>query len=464
MDFLDFLLGFLLELLVGFEIGTGYEVKIPLHHSVITGMTGVGKTSLIKRMIDQVPRGIVFDVKNDYTEYRSFQPRITTKLVDSLALKEILEVYGGMTLKSEFPELIKVTRDANDLREVAINIDKLLRDAKIHPVRKDKLLVIKDLLQRFLFDISPLMALKRPTDGDFMKIDISSLNDALQQFIVDGEIRNLRENYVVFIDEAHKFIPERGASIAKRSIINLLREGRSKGNFVILSDQTITGISKEALKQCWNWILGRQLEINEIKRVTEQTIGIRTTPEEIASLRVGEFIYFSPDEKIRFYSWPPFIDKEKAKERAIELGEKTGIEFRNPTGWTISEILDYLIGELNSPNKSNFSPEIIRKLEKLGESISDFLNKTTLSWLRKTNMIDERTDDIEVLILELVKREPGISFSELVEKLIGNYGAKKREVARTLRELIDRREIDIKSVHGDIKVYPRDDEYFFDIV
>ncbi len=450
-----------MELLLGFEIGTGAEVKIDLHHTVITGMTGVGKTSLIKRIVNQIPRVILFDVKNDYVEFPTYPPRVTTKLADSLTLKEILEVYGNMSLRGEFPELIKVTNDASDIMDVTRNIDKLLKDPRIHPVRKDKLLVIKDLLQRFLFDISPLLALKRSSDADQMKIDISTLSEPIQQYIVNSEISSLKNSYTIVIDEAHKFIPEKSTSIAKRAIINLLREGRSKGNFVILSDQTITGISKEALKQCWNWILGRQLEINEIKRAVNQVVGIRTSPEEIASLRVGEFIYFSHDEKIRFYSWAPFIDKEKARERAIELGNKLasrGTKNENIGKTSSRTLIDFLDSKdkLLSIFKNHNSKDLAEKLEKMIEMLSEVLREIRGEY-------NVKPLDPKDLILELIRENPGVNLTELSQIAKNKMRLTDKAIARALRELIDEKSIEIRTYMGEIKFYPTDDDYYMDI-
>ncbi len=410
-----------MKILLGFEVGTGAKIEIDLHHTVISGMTGSGKTTLIKRVITQLNRSVLFDVKEDYPELTTVPPRVTADVVDSLAIKEILEVYGGMGLKGEFPELIKALNGADDLWGVRDNIRTLLEGDNIHPVRRDKLLVIHELLNKFLMDISPLLTLGRRKNVEKMRINISPLTEALQQYIVREELRFIEPGTTVILDEAHRFIPERESSISKRSVINLLREGRSKGNFVILSDQTITGISKEALKQCWNWILGRQIEINEIKRTASQVIGLKTEPREIASLKVGEFIYFSPNEKIKFYSWPPFMDKEEAIARAIKMDSRKKIDKKT--------------------DNSNFREIEREKIVSMLENIIEILEGLIDKFVSVDEEIADRPKD---LILKIIRNRPGINANRLQKAVTRITGLSDYNVARILKELIENKEVIVK--------------------
>jgi len=417
-------------------VGTGAKVEIPLHHTIVSGMTGTGKTTLLKRIIAQLYKGIIFDVKEDYSDILTVPPKVTADITDSLAIKEILEVYGGMGLKGEFPELIKATTSAKDLWDVLENIKKMLERDNIHPVRKDKLLIIHELLQNFIRDIGPLLALGRSRNDRIMRIDISPLSLPLQQYIVKEELRALENDTVVIIDEAHRFVPERESSISKREIINLLREGRSRNNFVILSDQTITGISKEALKQCWNWVMGRQLEINEVKRVLNQTMSIRKDAKDIASLRVGEFIYFTPNETIRFYSWPPFMSKEDAIIKAISMGE----------------------GIFNEKNeKKNIEDKWSMEKEMI---ISILRNLITVieGLIEKINSIDMEKDLASSrpreLILNMIKKKPGISEMTLRKVVARKIGLSETNIVEIIRELIDQNVIVLKKKGDEIIFYP----------
>ena len=435
-----------MRITVGFEIGTGAKVEIPLHHTIITGMTGSGKTTLIKRIIGQLDKVLVIDVKNDYVELTTVPPKVTADIPDALTLKDLLEVYGGISLRGEFPELIKVVNESTDLWDVLERIRRFLKLENIHPIRRDKLLVIGEILQKFLRDIRPLLTFVREKEYDVMRVDVSPLPLALQQYIVNEEIRALENGRVLVLDEAHRFVPEREASISKREVINLLREGRSRRNFVILSDQTITGISKEGLKQCWNWIMGKQIEVNEIKRVLMQTMHLKRANREIASLRVGEFIYFTPEDVIRFYSWPPYMSKEEAISRAIEMGnilDKKAVKKEFVNGRSDNELMELL------KNLKN----LIRDLK----GIVGMLEKKSIM-RRESEALDPKE-----IVLELVRKRPGISESFVRKYVAEIAGISELHVFKILRELIEKDMIKLKANGEDVVLLPSStmDEFFF---
>ena len=49
-----------------------------------------------------------------------------------------------------------------------------------------------------------------------------------------------------------------------------IRKGAAIGNYLFIDSQDIAGIDKMPLRQCNNWILGRQREGHEVERVSEQ--------------------------------------------------------------------------------------------------------------------------------------------------------------------------------------------------
>ena len=52
---------------LGFEVGTGDPVSVPLHHAIVSGVTGLsGKTTAISAMLSRLPckyRSLVFSTK-----------------------------------------------------------------------------------------------------------------------------------------------------------------------------------------------------------------------------------------------------------------------------------------------------------------------------------------------------------------------------------------------------------------
>ena len=68
-----------IKILLGFEVGTGMEVNMNLHHTVITGMTQLsGKTTTLEAIIYRTKkRAIAFKTKrgeSGYKNYREIQP------------------------------------------------------------------------------------------------------------------------------------------------------------------------------------------------------------------------------------------------------------------------------------------------------------------------------------------------------------------------------------------------------
>jgi len=426
-----------LKITIGFEVGTGAKVELEINHTVITGITGSGKTTLAKRIIKQVDKAIVFDIKNDYIDdyldISTFPPNISSRLIDPLMLKEILEVYSGMSLRGEFPELIRLAQISKTIFQLSRNLQNILNSNAIHPFRRDKLLVINEILKNFIEEIRPILIMRRTSNSSKIRIDLSSLSYPIQQFVVAEEIRWLKEGFKVFIDEAHRFIQQSQSSISRRQIVNLLREGRSKENFAFLIDQTITGILKDALKQCWNWILGRQMEFNELKRVTKQIIGVTIKPEDIVNLRVGEFLFFTPGEIYRFYVWPLFMGKKEAIEIAIEMGDtlqnkktKNFQHLQKNTG--DSEILN----------------ELINALGKIVSVISSLIEKTGGHQNRRVNL--------EEMILQLISQNPGLTLNDLLT-ILSREGVTKIEISRAIKNLIDQKILIVKPYNNEVRFF-----------
>jgi len=431
-----------LKVTIGFEVGTGARVEMRLNHTVITGITGSGKTTLTKRIIQQVDKAIVFDIKNDYVDLYpdvlTYPPNVSSKLVDPLMLKEILEVYSGMSLRGEFPELIKLSQESKSIFQLSRNLQNLLESSRIHPLRRDKLLVINEILKNFIDEIRPILIMKRSSEKPKIRIDLSPLGNSIQQFVVAEEIRWLKKGYKVFIDEAHRFVPQSNSSISRRPIVNLLREGRSRDNFVFLIDQTITGILKDALKQCWNWILGKQMEFNELKRVTKQIIGISIKPEDVASLRVGEFLYFTPGEIFRFYAWPLFKSQKEAEEIAIEMGEIPGIKKNE-------QALKRTPKQGMKQNRDLLN-ELINALGKIVSVISTLI---------ESNENNLGSGSLRESIIKLISNNPGLTLNELLSMLVDS-GYPKVDVSRVIKDLIDNEIIVIKPDNSEVRFYLSD--------
>lgn len=107
--------------------------------------------------------------------------------------------------------------------------------------------------------------------------------------------KELWQDVLVFIDEAHVFAPEKGESEALGAVIDLCSRGRKRGYCAVLATQRPAKLSKDAAAECNNKLIGRaSLDIDR-KRAAEE-LGF-TTRDEVLSLRdlePGDFYVFGP--------------------------------------------------------------------------------------------------------------------------------------------------------------------------
>lgn len=120
--------------------------------------------------------------------------------------------------------------------------------------------------------------------------------------------KELWNDCLVVIDEAHDFVPEKGESEAANAVIGLAAKGRKRGFCAILATQRISKLHKDAAAECNNKLIGRSTLDIDRKRASEE-LGF-TTKEESLSLRT-----MKPGE---FYAFGPALSDEVKK---IQIGE-----------------------------------------------------------------------------------------------------------------------------------------------
>ncbi len=107
--------------------------------------------------------------------------------------------------------------------------------------------------------------------------------------------KELWQDVLVVIDEAHIFAPENGESEAMGAVIDLATRGRKRGYCAILATQRISKLNKDAAAECNNKLLGRTTLDIDRKRAGDE-LGF-TSKDQFLSLRdlePGEFYAFGP--------------------------------------------------------------------------------------------------------------------------------------------------------------------------
>ena len=134
--------------------------------------------------------------------------------------------------------------------------------------------------------------------------DISEVNDGkekLSEFLnsLYEEETKLKNSYLVILEEADKFIPQRGERI--EIVDEIARRGRKRGIGLMISTQRPSIIDKDILSQCNNQIIGRLNIENDIKAVSI-FFDDKEKLKELTELKPGEFFILGEigNEKIKF--------------------------------------------------------------------------------------------------------------------------------------------------------------------
>lgn len=319
------------KVLLGFEVGTGQPVYMPIHHLAVFGITQLsGKTTALEAIITRSGlRAVAFITKrgeSGFTKFRFVPPfyrvRVGWQFVEGLvnvALGEKVKYEPGMRWA-----IIRVSRGAKNLREVRDKAEEMLAEAKrdFHRQVFEKLVTYLDAvvpeLERWQFSSSLELA-----DGVNV-MDLSAMQPETQQIIIASTIEYVFQNMdhvIVVIPEAWETLPEHKMTPVKWIVERFIRKGAAVGNYVFLDSQDIGGISKVPLRQCDNWLLGRMREAHEVERILKQLLGRKVPYEEIQTLPLGHFYAVFGNEVRKIYVLPAGIPEEVGRD--VALGKLT---------------------------------------------------------------------------------------------------------------------------------------------
>jgi hypothetical protein len=350
---------------LGFEIGSGREVAIPLRHMVVTGQTQeAGKTTTLEALIARANLpAVAFVTKRGERSFgagRRIQPYFRER-ADWQFVASVLEATMRERLKFERAWIMRASKEARTLADVHRNVRKLMETAK--GLSADVYLT----LDAYLEIVVPRVALVRFASSLDLApgLNVLDLSDRdrfppeLQALVMRSALEWVYEKCngtITIIPEAWEFIPQGRGSPVKLAAVELIRKGAGLANYVWLDSQDIGGVDKELLRSCPVWLLGVQREANEIKRVLDNIpAGIaKPKPADVATLQKGQFFACFGESVIKTYVQPSWmvqaeavgiargtIKVEQAASRPITAkSEDTGMATKT------EEKLDILIGLL----------------------------------------------------------------------------------------------------------------------
>jgi len=305
------------------QIPFGYNeravrVLLSLFHTFFVAMTGHGKTlgmkSLLLRFHQLFPEWKILIIdskdKRDYADLNADIPICFVETTDPLDLKNLLEPVVGAKLMYYFDKIIEEAV-FDTLGEIHRSIHRKVQDADCHNIKisgKDlgKLRVIDYTMGKLVALVEKpniVRELKLHDGFNVMPVALPdvknpNLKRAFQQLIVRSVLLLLLsdqslEKTLLVLDESHKWSSQKYASICKQPLSEFVSEGRSQDKFVWLSDQALTKVDKEPLKNIKLWIVGQQMESNEVEDARETVNSItdlNVKDSDIKTLKVGNFI------------------------------------------------------------------------------------------------------------------------------------------------------------------------------
>lgn len=151
---------------------------------------------------------------------------------------------------------------------------------------------------------APMLARRLLETGASCVIDIYDMGvDERHEFMrvfaeaAMNQPRALWRDILVVVDEAHRFIPERGEdpSVALGAMKNWMTAGRKRGYAMILAVQRLSTLHKSAAAECNNRLIGRTgLDTDQDR--AGKALGLRSAAdkEALARLKPGAFWVYGP--------------------------------------------------------------------------------------------------------------------------------------------------------------------------
>lgn len=314
---------------LGFEVGTGKPVGVPVNHMIICGQTQQsGKTTTLEALIARsgLP-GVAFVTKRGEQSFTLGYriPPYFRQRADWQFVASVLEATMRERLKFERAWIIRASKGARTLADVQAKVKQLMFTAK--GLSADVYLTLDSYLEIVVPRVAAVQFADRldlqPGLNVLDLADRDTFPPELQALVMRSVLEWVYEKChgtIAIIPEAWEYLPQGRGSPVKLSAVELIRKGAGLRNYVWLDSQDIGGIDKELLRSCPVWLLGVQRETNEIKRTLDNIpAGIaKPKPTDLATLEKGQFYACWGKNVIKVYVQPVWMNAEEV--RAIAGG------------------------------------------------------------------------------------------------------------------------------------------------
>lgn len=314
---------------LGFEVGTGEPVSLPMGHLVCFGQTQMaGKTTALEALISRAGvRAVAFVTKRGEGGFDGGNRMLPyfSERADWQYVQAVLE--ATLTSKMDYKQawIMRACEGASTLAQVQRNTKRLMEKAK--GLNLDMYYV----LDHYFDIVVPQIAALPKTDEieltDGLNVmDLEGYSPEMQALVIRSVIEWVHqheEGVVTVIPEAWRFLPEGRRSPVSMAAEELIREGAALHNFVWCDSQDIAGIWKLPLRSAKAWLIGVQRETNEVKRNLDNIPAAfaKPKPKDVALLELGQFFGCFGKDVVKTYVQPAWMNEADA--RAIAMGDKS---------------------------------------------------------------------------------------------------------------------------------------------
>ena len=361
---------------LGYEIGTGKRVSVPLNHMVVLGQTQLsGKTTTLEALVTRSGlRAIAFITKPGEKSFR-LAPDHSQKapLAGSLFASRIPAFFSESTIEEYWKYVVAIVENLmavhlgwqergwivklcqdygraktktlagykwkkpKTLRELLGNVEIALPHLRGTP--EMICIQLREYLKPAVREIERTKFSDKLTLATGINVmDITELSDGLKTLVIRSVIEWVHKHgrkIIVIVPEAWKFIPEGRSNPVKLALEGLIREGAGVGNFVWMDSQDLRGVDKLLLRSVIVWLFGVQRQKNEVSNTLASIPDHpKPTATEIMQLGKGEFFVAHGTELVHTYVQPAGMEDEHAQ--AIARGEEEADSWRS-----ISRNLDH---------------------------------------------------------------------------------------------------------------------------
>ena len=435
------------KILLGYEVGSGEPVFVPLHHLAIFGMTQLsGKTTTLEGLISRSGlRAIAFITKRGeagFTRYNLvapyYKPRADWQFVEGLvnvALGEKVKYEPGMRYG-----LMKVCKGHKDLKEIQKAALEFARDSK-----REFMKAVYEKLAAYLEIVIPelekwVFTDKLELSEGINVMDLSGMRLETQHLVIASAIEYAfasLDHVIVIIPEAWESIPQGKMTPVKWVAQQFIRKGAALGNYMFLDSQDIGGIDKTPLRQCDNWLMGRMKEAHEVERILKQLLGMKIAAEEIQTLPLGHFYAAIGNDVKKVYVLPVGVPEEVGRD--VALGKRSPESVRddflkrkmevNDLVWKekyeqlekrFTDIRTEIFNELNKEFESKIEEERQKAFREAMKKVDEIKKQWNIEEYQKT--IVQLKDEKVALEATLKQLEPLKAFKEAFIKFLGVVG------------------------------------------